>query len=261
MKPGATSPPGLEWVARIGRDALGAWAFFAFALFNLRSLSRGPARAVFHRQLYFTGIRGLGLVMLVGLLVGALVVTQTAAVVGSDSELTVRVLNWTVVGELGPLLAAVIIIARSSVAIATELSLMRVRGEPDHLEGMGIPPLEYLVVPRMAALTVSLVVLTVYFQGIAVAGGLAASALYQDLSFSIQLGRFLEATSVLAFAVSLLKSTVFGVAIAAVSCWQGLAVDRSVNAVPIAAMNAVVQSLLAVFLFDALFAYLRFVVF
>ena len=93
------------------------------------------------------------------------------------------------------------------------------------------------------------------------AGGLAASALYQDLSFSIQLGRFLEATSVLAFAVSLFKSAVFGVAIAAVSCWQGLAVDRSVNAVPIAAMNAVVQSLLAVFLFDALFAYLRFVVF
>jgi phospholipid/cholesterol/gamma-HCH transport system permease protein len=166
-----------------------------------------------------------------------------------------------VVGELGPLLAAVIIIARSSVAIATELALMRVRSEPEHLEGMGIAPLEYLVVPRMAALTLSLVALTVYFQGIAIAGGLAASALYQDLSFGIQLGRFLEATSVASFAVSLLKSAVFGLSIAAVSCWQGLAADRSVNAVPIAAMNAVVQSLLAVFLFDALFAYLRFVVF
>ena len=55
-------------------------------------------------------------------------VTQTAAVVGGDSELTVRVLNWTVVGELGPLLAAIIIVARSSVAIATELALMRARG-------------------------------------------------------------------------------------------------------------------------------------
>jgi phospholipid/cholesterol/gamma-HCH transport system permease protein len=249
-------------VTRLGRDALGAWAFFAYAVSNLRVLfSRQPARTVFHRQLYFTGIQGIGLVLLLGLMVGALVVTQTAAVVGGDSELTVRVLNWTVVGELGPLLAAIIIVARSSVAIATELALMRARGDTANLEALGISVLDYLVVPRVAALTLSLVVLTVYFQAIAVAGGLAASALYQNLPFGIQLARFLEITSVANFAQAVLKSIAFGLAISAVSCWHGLGMRRSLNAVPVAAMNAVIQSLLAVFVIDALFAWLRFVVF
>ena len=242
----------------IGRDVVGAWAFLAYGVSHLRSLSIGPVRTVFHRQLYFTGIQGIGLVLVVGLMVGALVVTQTTAVVGGDSELTVRMLDWTVIGELGPLLAAIVIVARSSVAISTELALMRARGETDHLEMLRISALDYLVVPRMAALTLSLVVLTVYFQAIAVAGGLAASAAYQNLSFVAQLGRFLEITSVANIASALLKSVAFGLAISAVSCWHGMGVGRTLSAVPIAAMNAVIQSLFAVFAIDAAFAYLRY---
>jgi phospholipid/cholesterol/gamma-HCH transport system permease protein len=243
----------------IGRDVLGAWAFLAYGVLHLRALAIAPVGIVFHRQLYFTGIQGIGLVLLAGFMVGALVVTQTTAIVGADSELTVRMLDWTVIGELGPLLAAIVIIARSSVAIATELALMRARGETDHLEMLRISPLDYLVVPRMAALTVSLVVLTVYFQAIAVAGGLAASAAFQNLSFTSQLARFLEITSVANIATALLKSFVFGLAISAVSCWHGMGVGRSLTAVPVAAMKAVIQSLFAVFALDATIAYLRYV--
>ena len=243
---------------RIGRDIMGSWAFLAYTLSHLRALSIEPVRTVFNRQLYFTGIQGIGLVLVVGLMVGALVVTQTTAVVGGDSELTVRMLDWTVVGELGPLLAAIVIVARSSVAISTELALMRARGETDHLEMLRIPPLEYLVVPRMAALTLSLVVLTVYFQAIAIAGGLAASAAYQNLSFTAQLARFLEITSVTNISSALLKSILFGLAVSAVACWHGMGVGRTLIAVPVAAMNAVIQSLLAVFAIDAVFAYLRY---
>jgi phospholipid/cholesterol/gamma-HCH transport system permease protein len=255
---GGTLKAVVPLVSNIGRDVLGAWAFLAYAVSHLRALSIGPVRIVFNRQLYFTGIQGIGLVLLLGLMVGALVVTQTTAIVGGDSELTVRMLDWTVIGELGPLLAAIIIVARSSVAISTELALMSARGETDHLEMLRIPALDYLVVPRMAALTLSLVVLTVYFQAIAVAGGLAASALYQNLSFATQLARFVEIISVANIAVALLKSVAFGLAISAVSCWHGMGVARTLTAVPIAAMNAVIQSLFAVFAIDAAFAYLRY---
>jgi len=249
--------PSLD-LRQIGRDILGAWAFLVYTASHLRALSVGPVNTVFTRQLYFTGIQGIGLVLLVGLMVGALVVTQTTAVVGGDSELTVRMLDWTVIGEAGPLLAAIVIVARSSVAIAAELALMRARGETDHLEMLRIPALDYLVVPRMAALTLSLVVLTVYFQAIAVAGGLAVSALTQNLSFTTQLARFLEITSVTNIGLAMLKSVAFGLAISAVSCWHGMGVARSLIAVPIAAMNAVIQSLFAVILIDAVFAYLRY---
>jgi len=237
----------------------GYWAFLVYALTHLRVLSIGPVRAVFHRQLYFTGIQGAYLVGLLGLMSGALAVTQTTALVGANSDLTVRVLEWTVVGELGPLLAAIIIVARSAVAIATELALMETRAETDNLANLRIRPMDYLVVPRMAALTLSMIALTLYFQVVAVAGGLAVSALFQNAPFLIQLGRFFEVITVADVFLALLKSFCFGAAVSAISCYHGLAVSRSLTVVPIAAMRAVIQSLLFVFVIDALFAYVRFV--
>jgi phospholipid/cholesterol/gamma-HCH transport system permease protein len=237
----------------------GYWALLVYAATHLRVLAIGPVRAVFHRQLYFTGVQGAYLVALLGLLAGALAVTQTTALVGASSELTVRVLVWTVVGELGPLLAAIIIVARSAVAIATELALMEVRAETDYLANLRIRPMDYLVVPRMAALTLSVIALTVYFQVVAVAGGLAISTLFQSAPFLTQLERFFEVITVTDMLLAALKSLCFGTAIAAISCYHGLAVSRSLTVVPIAAMRAVIHSLLFVFVIDALFAYVRYV--
>lgn len=236
----------------------GYWAFLVYAATHLRVLAIGPVRAVFHRQLYFTGVQGAFLVALLGLMAGTLAVTQTTALVGSGSELTVRVLVWTVVGELGPLLAAIIIVARSAVAIATELALMEVRAETDNLANLRIRPMDYLVVPRMAALTLSVIALTVYFQVVAVAGGVAISTLFQSTPFIDQLFRFFEVITVTDMLLALLKSFCFGAAVAAISCYHGLAVSRSLTVVPIAAMRAVIQSLMFVFVIDALFAYVRY---
>ena len=237
----------------------GYWAFLVYALTHLRVLAIGPVREVFHRQLYFTGMQGAYLVALLGLLAGTLAVTQTTALVGGSSELTVRVLVWTVVGELGPLLAAIVIVARSAVAIATELALMETRAETDNLASLRIRAMDYLVVPRMAALTLSMIALTVYFQVVAVAGGLAISALFQSAPFLDQLIRFFEVITVADMLVAFAKSFCFGAAVAAISCYHGLAVARSLTVVPIAAMRAVIQSLLFVFAIDALFAYARYV--
>jgi phospholipid/cholesterol/gamma-HCH transport system permease protein len=237
----------------------GYWAFLVYAMTHLRVLAVVPVREVFHRQLYFTGIQGILLVSLLGLLAGALTVTQTTALVGASSDLTVRVLVWTVVGELGPVLAAIIIVARSAVAIATELALMDARAETDALAAMQIRVLDYLVVPRIAALTLSMVALTAYFQAVSVAGGLAVSALYQSSPFLVQLGRFFAVVTLADLCYALAKSLCFGLAVATISCYHGLTASRSLTAVPIAAMRAVIQSLLYVFVIDAIFAYARYV--
>jgi phospholipid/cholesterol/gamma-HCH transport system permease protein len=237
----------------------GYWAFFAYTVTHLRVLRIAPVRKVFHRQIYFTGIEGVYLVGLLGLLAGALAVTQTTALVGGNSELTVRMLVWAVVDELGPLLAAIIIVARSAVAIATELALMEARAETEDLARLRVNIMDYLVVPRMTALTLSAVVLTIYFQSVAVAGGLAVSALYQSVSFWIQLTRFFDVVTLADVFVALLKSFCFGAAVASISCYHGLAVGRSLTAVPLAAMRAVIHSLLFVFVIDVLFAYARYI--
>jgi phospholipid/cholesterol/gamma-HCH transport system permease protein len=135
---------------------------------------------------------------------------------------------------------------------------MEAQSETDYLANLRIRPMDYLVVPRMAALTLSVIALTVYFQVVAVAGGLAVSTLFQNAPFFIQLERFFEVITVADLLLALLKSFCFGSAVAAISCYHGLAVSRSLTSIPIAAMRAVIQSLLFVFVIDALFAYVRY---
>lgn len=223
---------------------------------HLHVLRIAPVNAVFHRQIFFTGVEALGIVAVFGLLSGALVITQITSLVGGNSELTVKILIWTVVREIGPLFAAIIIIARSSSAIASELALMKTRQEMTSLSRMGIPPENYLLVPRVAGVTLAVLALTIYFQVVAIGGGLAVSAMFQNVSYFDQVGRFLQSVQLSEFAVVVFKGCVFGLAISTISCYNGMQAQPSVTEVPKVAIKAVLQSLLFVFTLDALIAYL-----
>ena len=247
----------IDRFAAMHRYLTGCWAFLVYSATHLRVLSVVPIRTVFERQLYFTGMEGLLLVATMGLLTGTVFAMMATAILGTG-ELSMRVLVLVQLGELGPMVAAIIIIARSSVAIAAELALMHTRGETAHLRVMRIPPLDYLVVPRIAAVTLSVFALTAYFQTAAIAGGLATSALFQQVTFLQQLWRFFAAVSIADIMIAAAKSLCFGLAISGISCFHGLDVGKAATAVPIAAVRAVVQSLIAVFVIDGAFAYLRY---
>ncbi len=233
----------------------GCFSLCWYASGHLRVLSIAPVNAVFHRQIYFTGVEAWAIVTLFGFLCGTLVITQITSLVGGDSELTVKILIWTVVREVGPLFAAILIIARSSAAIASELALMKTRNEMVHLERMGISALDYLVVPRIAGVTLAVVALTIYFQVVAVGGGLAVSALYQNVSYFDQIGRFLNTVKIGEFGLVAFKGCMFGIAISTISCYNGMRAQATVTEVPKVAIRAVLQSLLFVFTLDALIAY------
>ena len=241
---------------RVVRRAVGgALALLWYALNNLRVLRVAPVNAVCQRQLFFAGVEALSIVAVFALLVGALVITQTIALAGPDSTLAVKILIWTVVREVGPLFAAIIIIARSSAAIASELALMKIRGELLSLERMGISPQDYLLVPRIAGVTLAVLALTIYFQLVAVGGGLAVSAVFQNVSYLDQIERFLQAVRLSEYAEVAFKGSLFGLAISSISCYNGMQAKPSVTEVPKVAIRAVLQSLLFVFTLDALIAY------
>lgn len=240
------------------RYLAGFWVFLVYALTHLHALSVAPVRTVFNRQMYFTGMEGLVLVTTMGLLTGAVFSMMSTEILGTG-ELSMRVLVLVQLGELSPMVTAILIIARSSVAIAAELALMHTRGETSHLLVMRIPPLDYVVVPRIAAVTLSVFALTAYFQTASVTGGLAASALFQHVTFLQQLGHFFAAARIADILLAAVKSACFGLAISCISCFHGLDVGRTATAVPVATVRAVVQSLIAVFLIDGLFAYVRYV--
>ena len=241
--------------SQMRQAVLGALQLLWYVFTHLRVLRIAPVNAVFHRQIFFTGVEALGIVAVFGLLSGGLVITQITSLVGGDSELTVKILIWTVVREIGPLFAAIIIIARSSSAIASELALMKTRNEMTSLSRMGISPHDYLLVPRVAGVTLAVLALTIYFQVVAIGGGLAVSAMFQNVSYLEQVGRFLQTVKLSEFAVVAFKGTLFGLAISAISCYNGMHAQPSVTEVPKVAIKAVLQSLLFVFTLDALIAW------
>ena len=108
-----------------------------------------PARNVLARQVLFSGIEGVVFISLMALLIGVSVVLQASTWLSTLGQSTYvgPVLVVLVVREVGPLMTNFIVIGRSGVAIATEMSEMKVRGEVRVLDSLGIDPFLYLVVP------------------------------------------------------------------------------------------------------------------
>lgn len=222
------------------------------------ALARWPVRQVLLKQLYFTGTESMSTIAVVGFVVGLIVITQINNLVGRNELLTIQLLIWIIVRELGPLLTAIVIIGRSSSAFASELSSMQVNGEIKSLRNMAISPISYLIVPRVLAMVLASIALTFYFQIVAINTGLIVTALRMDISFSSQVLNFFGTISFPEIAASVLKSAVFGILVSVVSCYHGLRKKSAMTAVPQAVSQAVIRSLLAVFIGDGIVTVLVF---
>jgi len=227
---------------------------------RLHVLALPPVRSVFQRQIYFTGVEAMGAVSMIAIIAGVVITTQITSLVGTANPgVTARVLLWTLVRELGPVLSAIVVIARSSAATASELATMRIRGEIENLARLGIDPLDYLVVPRVAAVTLAVVAVTFYFQTIAVVSGFGFAAFVRDFSFWNGLASVVGLLSLTEVLVSLLKAFVFGLVISITSCFYGLRAEGSFTDIPRAVTRAVLQNVLTLFLLDAVMSYVFFV--
>lgn len=243
---------GRHFFARDRRSFIGTF------LHALPIVFKWPVRKALLKQLYFTGIQSFVPISLIGLLAGVIMVMQVSNLVGRNEVLTLQVLIWTVVRELGPLLTAIVIVGRSSSAIATELAAMQVNGEVKSLQRMGVSPAAYLVLPRILAMTVSSTVLTFYFQVVAIGTGMIVTAWNIDVSLLGEIDLFFEMLSFQEIFAAFLKSVCFGALVSVVSCYHGLSVRRAMTEIPVAASRAVMRSLLAVFACDGLITVLVF---
>jgi phospholipid/cholesterol/gamma-HCH transport system permease protein len=236
----------------------GSYKLLCDSLQNIASLTNAPVRSVLYKQIYFTGMEAFRAIALIGGLIGIVIITQVSNIVGSNAPLTGKILIWVVVRELGPLFSAIIVIARSCTAIASELGSMKVNGEIEGLRIMGIPPMNYLIVPRIAGVTISVFILSFYFQAVAILGGLFLSSIFMNIPFLQHTKTIFSILSPFEAAISLFKSLVFGLIVSSVSCYQGLKVKASITEIPQATTVAVMHSLFLVFIADGLITLLSF---
>lgn len=207
-------------------------------------------------HIYRIGALALPITALVGFLIGvvlAYLTSQQLRKFGADAFI-VDLLGLSLIRELGPVLAAVLLAGRSGSAITAQIGVMRVTEELDAMRVMGIPPGFRLVLPRAMALAVVMPLVTVWTTLAALAGGMLAA----DLSLGITPAFFFEALPAAVdganLALALVKSVVFGLLIALIGCHYGLRIKPNTESLGAGTTSSVVTSITAVILVDALFA-------
>lgn len=208
------------------------------------------------RQILFTGFEALKLVSLIGLAIGGIIIIQGMGLLENfgQSDLVYTILIMVVTKELGPIITAIILIARSGTAISTELGNMVVNHEVEALYSIGVNPISYLIVPRILGVMISFFALSIYMNLAGLLGGYLVANIFSPFSF-IEFGtKLMQKLTVKDAIVSQIKSLVFGFIISIISCYQGLSVNYASTEVPQKTIKAVVSSLSWIIIFDILIA-------
>lgn len=207
-------------------------------------------------QLLFTGVDALPLVSLLGLAIG---VTFTSQLIHLTSDFTdaadiIETLAALITYEVSPFLTAIILVGRSGSAISVDLANMKLHGEIEGLELLGINLNDYLIAPRLIAGAISQLVLAIYFSGIALYGGLIAAGVLYSTSYLFFFDRILAAHTPGMLLLFLFKNLVFGLVIAGSACFHALRVAGSATEVPRQTQRAIVSSLAIIAVLDGLLA-------
>lgn len=210
-------------------------------------------RAKFRRsdlwlQMRACGASALGIVTLVVGLVGLIIAFISAVELKSfgASLYVANLVGISIVRELGAMMSAIVVAGRTGAAFAAELGTMRVTQEVDALTTLGLSPVEFLVVPRVLAVTLMLPLLCVYADVVGVLGGAVVGIGVMHVAPRLYLDQTVHAVSLTDLFGGLVKAATYGFLIGLVGCFMGLRAGRSAAAVGRAATSAVVAGIVLV---------------
>lgn len=244
---------------RIARDILmliGAigeiCAALAHAVVHPRSVRWRVALSTAERA----GVDSFPVVFLVSGLLGMIMAFQAAPILhdyGGDLLLA-NLIGISFLRELGPLMTAIVLTARSGSAFAAELGTMKINEEVDALRTMGADPVRFLVTPRVIAAIFMTPLLTVFANLAGLIGGFLVWSFSFELSLPAYVGQLEAQLTPGDLYTGLAKSVVFGTLVAGIGCIRGMQTKGSSTAVGIATTNAVVSGIVLIAMSDALFA-------
>ncbi|HEY0944436.1 MAG TPA: ABC transporter permease [Opitutaceae bacterium] len=245
---------GAHSLARI--EGLGQLALFTTRALGAVHRGRGLGERLV-RSIHSLGVRCLSVISIVGLFTGLVLGLQGFHVLGrfGSESLLGTLVSLTLIRELAPVLAALMIVGQAGSALAAELGIQRNSEQIDALEIMGVDALAYLVTPRLLAAIVVFPILTMLFSVVGLVGGYVSSSAFLGLdggvywaavNSSVQGGDLFEAA---------IKALVFGLTTVAICAYQGYhahshAGEKGARAVSAATTRAVVQASVAVLAAD-----------
>lgn len=266
IPPPPAPPRPIPWILRMGwatQDFAGqilSWVkLLGQLLLDLVYLTRHPKEIPWKEisaTIHETGGRALGITALVGFLIGIVVSYLSSLQLRTFGAAIyiVNILGLSIIRELGPLLAAILVAGRSGSAMTASLGVMRVTSELDALAAMGISRSLRLILPKVVALAIAMPLLVVWTDMIALIGGAMAARLELGISLHQFLLKLPSAVPVANFFIGLGKGVVFGLFIALVACHFGLRIKPDTESLGAETTNSVVASITLVILLDAVFA-------
>ncbi|MFM7800024.1 MAG: MlaE family ABC transporter permease [Planctomycetota bacterium] len=234
----------------LGEDTA-SWAWRGFVSRKVRM-----GTSAITAQIVRVGVRSISIVMLVSGSIGIILALQTSPTLEEygQTDKVANLIGVAVFRELGPLIAAIVMVGFAGASIAAELGTMVVGEEVEALEAMGLNPVRYLVVPRLVATVSSLLALAVVSDLTAVFFGMVVGTTALGIPYDLYVSNTIAQLKMTDFVTGLLKAGVFGLLLGLIACHNGLRVTGGAAGVGRATTETVVQTVIFVILSDLFFS-------
>jgi phospholipid/cholesterol/gamma-HCH transport system permease protein len=255
-----------HWLEEIGHNTVNLYrqgvnlsAFFGEVLVVFVEACLEPRRFRVNavvRQMYDVWIRALVIVGVLCFLIGVVTAYQGVQQLkqfGAET-FTVEAVGIGMFRELGVLLTAIIVAGRSGSAFTAQIGTMQVNQEIDAMRTIGLNPVEWLVMPRIVALVLSMPLLAFWGDMTGLLGGAVACTIYLDFTLVQFFERLRDTVGPWHFYTGMIKAPVFGAVIAVIGCFEGLQVRGSAESVGLLTTRSVVESIFCVIVLDAVFS-------
>ncbi len=212
-------------------------------------------RAATVGQIVRIGVRSVGIVSLVCGCIGLILAIQMEPPLATfgQADKIANIVGVAVLRELGPLISAIVLTGFAGAAIAAELGTMVVGEEIEALESQALNPIRFLAVPRILATIVSLVLLTIIGDVIAICAAGVVSIELLGVPYELYKANTLSQVSLSDFATGLLKAGVFGMILSGIACYNGFKVSGGAAGVGKATTDTVVQTVVTIVIADLIF--------
>jgi phospholipid/cholesterol/gamma-HCH transport system permease protein len=227
-------------------------ALFFSPLKRVRTIQRAVHQAM------AVGVRAVPIITLITFFVGVIIALQGAYGLErlGAMQLVAGLVAISITRELGPLVAAIVVIGRSGSAFAAEIGSMRVAEELDALKTMALDPIAFLVSPKLAAMIVMMPCLAIWSDLMGILGGALFGVSGAGFTFPSYLIATQQSLALRDITTGLWKSLLFGIVITAVGCHEGFSTGSGAEDVGRSTTSAVVISILLVVLIDLASTYL-----
>ena len=254
----------LSFLENVGRTMVEGYktlaSFFSFTgelSHAISALFFKPANIRLKATLYHIEQSGAGaipIILLTSFLIGVVIAYQGASQLEKFGAniFIVEMITISAVRELAPLLTAIVVAGRSASSYTAQIGVMKLTDEIDAMSSMGFSPWNFLVLPRLFALIISLPLLVFFADVVSIFGGMLIASTRLDVSFVEFIDRIKETVALKHLVIGLVKAPIFGCIIATIGCFRGFQITSNTESVGKYTTISVVNAIFWVIAMDAL---------